>query len=618
VRVTCLDLTPLCNAGLDTAIIPSRKGWAGFPIAAKKLDGFPAGDGAFAGVPFRVAKPKGRGGNCFLLLSPTDAQERRVEVNAPAAALYLLHTTDRGDLGRTPVAYTFHYADGTSADRVVTIGKDVADWLFPCEAANCRLAWTGYHAGNEFQKSVYVCELANPQPKKKIAAVSVRRHDRYGQYILLGMTVSTKKPFLAAAARKGAAVGLAPQIQLPRGDVLRLRDGTLRVEADLVGENGKRIPGARLKAVIAGKTYAFGETEDGYFLSVPRQKGWRKYANAVQMVAAQRGKPVAQRDAVFYCEGTPRSMKPPHGRRPPQFIVIAFDDCKGLPGVEAMLDIMEGLKAKGARAPLTMYVSPCEARSADLSKILILYQRMYDLGCEFCNHTLNHNPGGINWYALPRSGQVKEIAGCRQWFRDHVHGLWHVYSQKSGGGGAAGFRDPKFSRDLIRSQQFEYSANNVTARYETSIPHPDVQPWPYQLADEWSIDIGMIDGNAPPLHKPITKGFFTDYSGKFDYPVADGIAMMVANLDYRYRSPNRPPLIVNAFHEWGMTSYYGSHVHERAILQGFLTEVLVKQRRKYPDAHVVTFHQLIEYMKRDDLPAILAEGSGQGRRPGER
>ena len=610
--ISCVNLKPVCNASLDTALIPRQSGWGGFPVAAKRLDGFPVGEGVFARVPFRVAEGRGKADKSMVLLGPDDAAPVSIPVGAAFAAMYLLHTTNKGDVGRKPALYTFHYADGSTAERAVAIGEDVADWLFPREGPNCRIGWTGYHKDNEFQKCVYVAEIVNPYPAKKVQAVELRRLERYGQYALLGMTLSTEAPFFRKAAR-GDRAGLANHIHLD-SDILRAAGGGLKIAASLYNKDGRPIRGAQLSAVIDGKRYGFQKDGEGFSLAVGRQKSWRRYANAVRIEARSGGRLVARRDAVFYAEGRPRLLAPPHDRRPPQFIVVAFDDCKGLPGLEAMLGIVEGLLAKGVRAPLTMYAAPCPPRGADLDKQILLYQRMYDLGCEFCNHTLNHNPGGVNWFALPRAGQVQEIDGCRQWFRDNIHGLWHVYSQKSGGGGAKGFRDPVFTRDLIRSQQFEYNANNVTASYDTNLPHPDVQFWPYKLGPEWAIEIGMIDGDAPPVHRPITKGFFTDYSGKFDYETRDGVEMLAANFDYRYRSPHRPPMILNAFHEWGLGQYWDSHRNERAILDGFLTEVLVRRRKKYPDAHVVTFHQLIEYMRRDDLDAIVAEGSGQGKK----
>jgi peptidoglycan/xylan/chitin deacetylase (PgdA/CDA1 family) len=605
-----VHLKALCNTGFETALIPQRSGWSGVPIPAKKLNGLPVGDQVFARVPFSVVKPKGRNGPAFLLLRPDDAQERTVEVNATFRVLYLLHTIDRGEIGRKPVAYTLHYADGTCAERVLTVGKDLADWLFPIEAGNCRIGWTGYHPDNEYQKCVYVCEIVNPQPQKTVAAISLKRHDVYGQYMLLAMTLSDEAFFKKTA--QGGQAGLADHIRLP-SDILRLQDKKLQIEAELFSRQGEAIGKAALSAVINGRRFAFASGDGRYLLSLPKQKGWRQYANTVRIVARKGGQVVAEKEAVFYCDGTPRSLTPPHGHKPPQFIVVAFDDCTKFPGIQYMLDIVEKLHALGARAPLTMYTSPGPYGSADVEKLKLIYKRMYDLGCEFCNHTLQHNPGGVNWYALPEKEQEREITGCRDWFRENIPGLWHVYSQKTGGGGGGGFRDPAFTRDLMRRQEFEYSANNVTAAFDCPVPHPDVQFWPYKLGREWSIDVGLLDASAAPVHRPITKGFFTDYSGKFNYETADGIAMLKANLDYHYHSPNRPPLIINAMHEWGLTGYNWSHRNEKAILEGFLIDVLVKNKKKYPDAHVITFHQLIEYMRRDDLEAIIAEGSAQGK-----
>ena len=608
-----VNLKTLCNAGFSTPLIPQQSGWGGFPLKAKTLDGFPVGEQVFGRVPFKVPAAKANSGKSFLLLQPEDTDQRRIEVDATFTALYLLHTMDGGDLGRKPVVYGLHYADGTREDRVITVGQDVADWLFPRRFDNCLIGWTGYHKDNEFQKSVYVAEIVNPCPAKRVKSITLNRNDRYGQYVLLGMTLSTEAPLFKRAGR-GEKVGLRDYIHL-QSDLLRLKDKTLEIEAALYSRKGKRISGARLSAVINGKRYSFKASKGRHVLSVPRQKGWRRYANTVRIEARRGGKLVARSEAVFYCEGRPRLLTPPHDRKPPQFIILGIDDCKSLDGLEAMLEIVENFYRQGSRAVFTMYTSPCPAHSADLEKAKLIYKRLYDLGCEFCNHTLNHNPGGVNWFALGAREQEREIAGCRQWLRDNIPGLWHVYSQKSGGGGAKGFRDPKFSRDLLAGQDFQYNANNVTARYETSIPHPDVQFWPYKLGREWSIDVGLIDGNAPPVHRPITKGFFTDYSGKFDYETADGIEMLKGNFEHRYNSPHRPPMIINAFHEWGFSDYYESHRNEKAILEGFLAEVLVAGRKKYPNTHVITFHQLVEYMSRDDIEAIIAEGNGQDREP---
>jgi peptidoglycan/xylan/chitin deacetylase (PgdA/CDA1 family) len=391
------------------------------------------------------------------------------------------------------------------------------------------------------------------------------------------------------------------------------QDGAL-IQAELFGKKGRRIHRARLQATVGGKRTILKEKKGIYIGYIKRMKSWRRYANALNITARKNGKVIAGTDTVLYASGSPRTLKAPHGKKPPQFIVLGIDDCKSLGGLENMLDITETLHYKNSRAVWTMYTAPCPGRSEDLEKQVALYQRLYDLGCEFANHTLNHNPQGINWYGHPRRVQIQEIDGCRQWLRDHIHGLWYVYSQKTGGGGARGFKDPAFTRKLMKSQRFEYNANNVTAMFESMIPHPDVQFWPYKLGDMWMIDVGLIDGNAPGVHKPITKGFYTDYSGKFDYETPDGIAMLKGNFEYRYRLPHRPPLIINAVHEWGLGQYYNSHRNQHAILKGFLLDVLVKNRKKYPNTYVITLHELIEYMQRGDIRTIIEEGKGQSKK----
>jgi len=610
VSATSICLKEVANRSLATPLVRRRSGWGGFSVPAKGLDGLPTGRQVFARVPFVLPPADAEYG--MLVLAPEDREERTIPVSGQWAAVYLLHTMERGEMGRTPVVYTFRYEDGSSAEREVTVGEDVGDWLFPKEFSNCIIGWTGYLSANEYQKSVYVAELVNPHPEKRLAGLSVRRRDWYGTYVLLGVTASSEPPFFASA-RKGSPAGLADYVELPC-EIFQVRNGFLDISACVRTARGEMVRDADVTAVIAGHRHPLSLEGDSYRVSVPAEKGWRKYANALSVEATLPSGTVCRKDAIFYAHGYPRLMTPPHGKRPPQFICIAFDDCKSLPGVEAMLEIIENLRRKNARVVFVMYTSPAPSRSADLEKVKLLYKRMYDLGCEFANHTLNHNPGGVNWFALDYEGQVREIEGCRDWFRENIPGVWYVYSQKSGGGGKAGFRDPKFTRRLMKRQKFEYNVNNVTARYDTAFAHPDIQMWPCKLGDEWAIDIGLVDANAPPVHTPITKGFFSDYSGKFDMPVEDGIRMLVANFEYRYNLPNRPPFIINAFHEWGLGNYYWSHRNEKAILEGFLTEVLVTQRRRFPETRCITFHELIEYMKRGNIDEIIAEGNQQGKK----
>ena len=96
--------------------------------------------------------------------------------------------------------------------------------------------------------------------------------------------------------------------------------------------------------------------------------------------------------------------------------------------------------------------------------------------------------------------------------------------------------------------------------------------------------------------------------------------MWKANFEYRYNHPRRPILAVNAFHDWGLKrtdgqGTKGSHRNESAILKAFLLDVLVTNKDKYPEAHCVTFRQVVEYVATDgDLKQTLDAGNCQDSR----
>ncbi|HOI54736.1 MAG TPA: HEAT repeat domain-containing protein [Phycisphaerae bacterium] len=308
-------------------------------------------------------------------------------------------------------------------------------------------------------------------------------------------------------------------------------------------------------------------------------------------------------------------LKTPGNKRPPQFIVLGVDDCANIEGIESMLDIVETLAGHGVKVNYTMWVAPCAGdwQSRDTVKQKLIYQRLFDLGSEVAHHTLNHNPGGRFWTSLPKEDQIKQIDGCTQWYRDNIVGFTRPFSHKGGGGGRGEPVDMDFSRQLMAKQRFLYRGFGRGS-------HPDEQQWPTLVNGMWQVPTGAIDGNAPPVHATITRPIASDYPGMFDYSVADGAAMMKANLDYHYNHPRRPILAVNAFHDWGFKTSDDStckwtHRNQAAILKEFLLDVLVRNKDKYPDTHVVTFRQVVEYAASNgDLEHTLAAGNCQDSR----
>ncbi len=307
-------------------------------------------------------------------------------------------------------------------------------------------------------------------------------------------------------------------------------------------------------------------------------------------------------------------LSAPGGKRPPQFICLGVDDCANIEGLETMLDIAETLHERGSKAVFTMWVAPLagDYENRDVAKQTLILQRLFDLGSEIAHHTLHHNPGGRNWSSLPPEGQIEEIEGCTQWFRDNIEGFTRCFTHKHGGGGSGQRYDPEFTRELLAKQNFIYRGRRGG--------HPNEQSWAEPGAEYFRIETGIMDGNAPPVHARITHGIRSDYAGSFDYEVPEGVAMWKANLDYHYRHPLRPILGVNAFHDWGMKYNDGggtrhSHRNEGEILKQFLLDVLVENRDEYPDNYCVTYRQVVEYVNTEgDLEQTLAIGNGQDSR----
>jgi HEAT repeat protein len=311
------------------------------------------------------------------------------------------------------------------------------------------------------------------------------------------------------------------------------------------------------------------------------------------------------------------NLATPGGKRPPQFICLGVDDCANADGLESMLDICQTLQGKGSKAVFTMWLAPLigDWEVRDMEKQTLLVRRLFDMGCEIAHHTLMHNPEGKFWTSQPPAIQVREIEGCTQWDRSHIPGFLRPFSHKGGGGGSGTPFDPNFSKWLTAKQNFLYSGGG---RRNNS--GPDGQLWPEKqpAGAMYRINTGCLDAAAPPVHAHIADPIFSDYGGRFEYELPDGVAMWKANFDYHYILPRRPILAVNAFHDWGLRQTggaKGSHRNEGRILKEFLVDVLVTNKDKYPDAYCVTYRQVVEYVASDgDLKHTLDAGNCQDSR----
>jgi HEAT repeat protein/peptidoglycan/xylan/chitin deacetylase (PgdA/CDA1 family) len=348
------------------------------------------------------------------------------------------------------------------------------------------------------------------------------------------------------------------------------------------------------------------------FLAHPDYRLRRCAAAALEQIDGRKREVAPDGPAAAIPQIADKDLATPGGKRPPQFIVLAVDDCANLEGVEAILDICQSLKARGAKVVFTLYLAPLlsgDSQTDDLEKKKLIYQTLFDMGCEIAHHTLHHNP---SWRSLSRELQIQEIEGCSQWDRDNIVGFTRPFSFKSPGGVRSAPTDAEFTRGLLARQNFIYSGGRGA--------HPNDQMWPQPGQWPMRVPTGSLDSNAPPVHVTITDGIRSDYPGRFDFEVAEGLAMWKANFDYHYNHPRRPILSVNAFHDWALrhlnnANDRSANRNEARILKAFLLDVLVTNKDKYPDTYSVTFRQVVEYVNTNgDLKQTLAIGNGQDSR----
>jgi peptidoglycan/xylan/chitin deacetylase (PgdA/CDA1 family) len=577
----------------------------------------PGGAMALRGVPFTLAAQGGK------MMAAVSAKKElglpaaaTVPVNAAAGSvIYFLHTAALAPYGEQCGTYQITYQDNTSYNLDLVTGEHIFEWSSLRDSRQCLVGWQGFHPDNSQQKGVSILEWINPYPDKAITGITVSAKGAGGDntvLALLAVTISQNRPFFEAVAQ-GKKTGLTGQIFLPE-PIVKTRSGAAALKAELYDKTGAPVTGAAMTAVINDQTIMLKDIGKGtYRADVKTDPAWENVVYPIVFSAKKEETAFSDAAGLYYTKGYPKLYTPPYGANPSQFIILGVDDCRNREGLEQMLDIVEDLGRQGAKVGFSMYCTPHADHTAgqeSLERCVMLWQRLYDLGSEICNHTLNHNLNGVYWSArATHEEQTREVQGNRDWLREHIYNLWYLYSFKGGGSGKP--TDPAFSRQLLKDQNFEYSGNRGQ--------HPDIQPWPYKLDDTWTIDIGTLDGNAPPVHRKITYGIQSDYSGTFNYEMAEGLAMYKANFAYHYNMPNRPLVAVNAFHDWGFKpGGKGSHRNEAALLKAFLKDVLVTNKAKYPNTHVITFHQLIKYMKTNDLAAIIAEGSGQDKAEAER
>lgn len=189
-----VDLKERCNFALTNALIGRG------PLhGPNHLGALPAGETAFAGVPFDVdgvlqlaSKQSALAGKQF------PEKIEGIRIGAKAAAIHLLHGAGWDDVPGRPIAkMILHYADGTSAEAPIVYGQHVTDWWDnnPESAPKDRattVAWQGHNKvskmfGTEIR--VYRTPFRNPRPTSEISEISFVSANSNAASFILGVTV---------------------------------------------------------------------------------------------------------------------------------------------------------------------------------------------------------------------------------------------------------------------------------------------------------------------------------------------------------------------------------------------------------------------------------------------
>ena len=273
----------------------------------------------------------------------------------------------------------------------------------------------------------------------------------------------------------------------------------------------------------------------------------------------------------------------------PRYLHVTFDDCTTIESMERFVGLMEELADEDVRWASRMYVAALSRHDFEYATMLL--QRCFDRGCEFENHSLHHNPDGQGLRARTADEVRLDCGGCSNWLHGNIMGCDRIYRWKSGGGGFARPGDPRINREDLRQVTREvYWATNVPYNWrgeERAVP--DYYAPPYHV------------GNDSPVASWAVRG---DLGYGYEAETAEqAVNAFVESLDYWYFQ--QPEMVFElSGHDWPNSTIPIRNGFDKHwdVLSGFLREVLLNRRERYPLLYSMTALELIHIRERGLTP----------------
>ncbi len=281
---------------------------------------------------------------------------------------------------------------------------------------------------------------------------------------------------------------------------------------------------------------------------------------------------------------------PPDTFGKPRYLCMSFDDCTTIESLERFTGLMDELAARDARWVTRMFVA-CLSRH-DFQYATMMLQRCFDRGCELENHSLHHNPDGQGITSRTADAIRLDCGGGINWLHANIMGLDRIYTWRSGGGGFARPGDPQMGRDELRDLVREgFWARNIEYRWpdEVTRAYLDYYAPPYHFDAQSTVSSLAVDGDL---------GYAYDFDS-----LEEGVRAFADSLDYWYFHQPEKVLSVEG-HDWP-NSYLPirlGHETHWDVLSGFLREVLVNRRDRYPQLYCMTPLELTHVYRRGLTP----------------